>query len=204
VGGLTVVDLGRLAVGDSVSESWLSCSDAAVLVVRGDASCAVHLRDRGARLADVFGGRIGIVAVGSGYTSHEIAAFAGVTAIADIPFDPAAAEVAAGAAGSVRRLDRSLLWMSAVRMAASVATQVDGGWQEREHRLPDGESGPGSDPSAPGGDSGRVDGDPVVATGGRLRGLQGYLAPTRLGGRGVRARRGIAQRTAAGTRVVGS
>jgi hypothetical protein len=166
-GGLTVVDLGRFAPGDGVTESWLACSDAALLVVRGDASGAVHLRDRSARLADACHGRIGVVAVGAGYTSHDMAAFAGITAVADIPFDPGAAEVASGAAGSARRLDRSLLWMSAARLAASVVAQIDGGWDE---------AGP-------------------CDTAGGERGRRGRLAVVRADGRGARVRRGRAGRT---------
>jgi hypothetical protein len=190
--GLTVIDLGRFAPGDEVSESWLACSDVAVVVVRGDASGAVHLRDRGDRIADACGGRIGVVAVGAGYTCQEIAGFAGVMPVADIPLDTPAAEVACGAAGSGRRLDRSLLWVSATRMAMTLAGQVEDGREATDPLHPSGTSEPDDEPTGPGDGHGPVDPGPGDGPVGRLRSRAGRPAV-----RGVRTWRGSAARTAA-------
>lgn len=179
-GGLTIVDLGRLSAGDEVSESWLACSDVALLVVRGDASGAVRLRDRAGRLADAVGCGIGVVAVGTGYTSLEIAEFAeraDVDAVADIPLDSAAADVASGASGAGRRLDRSLLWVSTVRMATTLAGRVREG---KRPGFPDaapdpvvGSPEPTGRPTGPDGDLVTLDGDAPAGPPGRLRGRSG-------------------------------
>ena len=46
----------------------------------------------------------------------------------DIPIDTAAADVASGMSGAGRRLERSLLWTAAGRVAVRVANGVDAGW----------------------------------------------------------------------------
>jgi len=210
-GGLVVVDLGRFTPGDRVSESWLACSDAALVVVRADASGAVRLRDRRDRLVDVCGGSIGVVAVGTGYSSRDMAGFAGVTPVADIPFDTPAAEVACGAAGSGRRLDRSFLWVSATRMAMTVAVQVGDRTLAADPHHPSG--APGSDrlptrsESEPTGSDGGpvpVDAEPATGPVGRRWGRPGRPAVKHPGGTGGWARRGRTDRTAADGAEVGA
>ncbi len=128
--GLTIVDLGRLAPADNVSGSWLACSDAVLLVVRGDSSSAVRLRDRAGQLADTCHGRLGVVVVGGERSSQEIAGFARSTAVvpmADVPFDPAAARMASGDSGAGRRFERSPLWLATVRLAEALDAQLRGG-----------------------------------------------------------------------------
>jgi len=124
---LTIVDLGRLGRDDAVSDSWLAGADTALLVVRGDSASAVQARDRVARLDAVAGGRLGIVVVGGGYSGHDLEEFTGIRVLARLPFDPAAAEVATGAAGSGRRLERSPLWAAVGRLAASLAADPQSG-----------------------------------------------------------------------------
>ncbi len=126
--GLTIVDLGRLGAGDVVSESWLAISDVSLLVVSGDASSAVHVRDRHDRLAAVCEERLGVVVVGGSYSGQDLEDFTGVRPVADLPFDLAAADVASGGPGSGRRLERSPLWSAVVRMASSLDARIDNGW----------------------------------------------------------------------------
>jgi len=140
--GLTVVDLGRVLDGDEISDTWLQESDASVLVVPGEASAAVQLRDRAPRLLETCNGHLGMVVVGGGYTSRELAVFAGIPVIGDVPIDAPAAAVASGSSGAERRLERSLLWMAAVRTSATLAARLDSGWPDglgaAESRSPDG------------------------------------------------------------------
>jgi len=118
--------------------------------------------------------------VGTGYTSLEIAEFAeraDVDAVADIPLDSAAADVASGASGAGRRLDRSLLWVSTVRMATTLAGRVREG---KRPGFPDaapdpvvGSPEPTGRPTGPDGDLVTLDGDAPAGPPGRLRGRSG-------------------------------
>lgn len=125
--GLTIVDLGRVGSGDDVSERWLAISDVALLVVRGDASSSVQVRDRREALADICQDRLGAVVVGGDYSVGELEEFTGIPTVTDIPFDTSAADVANGGHGSARRLGRSPLWAAVIRMAATLDARVDGG-----------------------------------------------------------------------------
>ena len=173
--GVTVVDLGRLSVEDPVSESWLRCSDAAILVLRGDPAGAVHLRDRAAGLIDASSGRLCVVAVGGPYSGRELAGFAGITMFGDIPIDTAAADVASGTSGAGRRLERSLLWTAAGRVAVRVANGVDAGWCDGPESL--------VLPSPTDVGRGRVGGRIGGGAGGRVGGRIGGGAGGRAGGR---------------------
>jgi len=113
-----VVDLGRRVVATGPQDHWLGRCEASVLVISGDAAAALHARAHAARLVEVTSGRLGVVVVGSGAgTSDEIAAFTGIRALGDVPFDPRSAAVASGASGAGRRLERSAL-LAAVRRIA--------------------------------------------------------------------------------------
>lgn len=125
--GLTIVDLGRLGADDAVSESWLDVSDASLVVVRGDVSSAVHLRDRVEHLAAACQGRLGTVVVAGDYSGRDLQDFTGLASVADVPFDPAAAAVACGGTGSGRRLERSPLWLAVVRLAVHLESRSDRG-----------------------------------------------------------------------------
>jgi hypothetical protein len=128
--GLTLVDLGRCAEDDEVSDSWLNLSDVSVLVVRGDPSGVVQVRERADGLLHRCSGRLGIVVVGGGrYGCREVSEFTGITALGEVPFDPAAADVASGASGAGHRLERSLLWIAAGRLAVAVAARIEDGWE---------------------------------------------------------------------------
>jgi len=127
VPGLTIVDLGRLGADDTVSESWLDVSDASLVVVRGDVSSAVQLRDRAEHLSAACRGRLGTVVVAGGYSGRDLRDFTGVASVADVPLDPAAAAVASGGAGSGRRLERSPLWSAVVRMAVDLESRPEWG-----------------------------------------------------------------------------
>jgi MinD-like ATPase involved in chromosome partitioning or flagellar assembly len=132
--GLTIVDLGRLAESDTISDSWLGDSDASIVVVPGEAPAAMQLRNRGQHLLDTCNGRLVVIAVGGGRTGRELAEFAGIPVLDDVPVDvpvdgPAAA-VASGASGAHRRLERSLLWVAAGRTAAAVADRIESGWED--------------------------------------------------------------------------
>jgi hypothetical protein len=143
-GGLTVVDLGRYTESDTVSGSWLLKSDISVLVVPGDASAAVNLRDRAPQLLETCEGRLGLVVVGGTYGCSDMAAFTGIVGIADLPIDPSAAAAACGASGSGRRLELSLLWAAVGKLADSLSHRLETGWSEIG--APD---GPEDDPVAP-------------------------------------------------------
>jgi hypothetical protein len=118
------VDLGRLGPDDAVSDSWLAGADATLLVVRGDAASAVHVRDRLSRFSEFGDGRLGLVSVGGGYSRRDLEEFTGIRVVGRLPFDPAAAEVATGVDRSGRRLERSPLWAGVGRLAMSLATDL--------------------------------------------------------------------------------
>ncbi len=127
--GLVLVDLGRSAEGDGISESWLNVSDVSILVVRGDACTVVQVRERSEALLRSSNGRLGIVVVGGGrYGCREVSEFTGITPLGEIPLDTSAADVASGASGAVHRLERSLLWIAASRLATTVAARIDSDW----------------------------------------------------------------------------
>ena len=136
--GLVVVDLGRLRTDDPVSSSWIRRSDAALVVVAGDAAAAVQLRDRAPELRDSAGDRLGVVAVRGGYSLDDLSGFAGLPVVGELPFDRSAAAVASGGSAAGRRLERSLLWVAATRLAVTLEAQL--------------RSGPGDHPGAPGDD----------------------------------------------------
>ncbi len=126
--GLTLVDLGRIGSVDPVSGSWLDRSDLVLLVVHGDVPTSVRLRDRSESLSVACHGRLGLVVVGGSVPIGDVAGFAGIAPLADVPFDPTAAEVACGGSGSGRRLERSPLWLATVRLAALLESRLSGGW----------------------------------------------------------------------------
>jgi hypothetical protein len=123
-----VVDLGRYTEGNAVSDSWLRRSDASVLVVPGDASAAVNLRERAPRLLDSCDGRLGLVVVGGNYRCRELAEFTGMVGLADLPFDPSAAAAVRGTPGTGRRLELSLLWAAVRRLAVTLSDRLESDW----------------------------------------------------------------------------
>ncbi len=132
--GLTLVDLGRFGEGDDISDSWLDASDAVVLVVRGDACGVVQVHERAEDLIRSGDGRLGIVVVGGGrYGCRQVSEFTGIAPLGEIPFDPSAAGVASGASSAGHRLERSLLWIAAGRLAMAVATLIESGRPAGEH-----------------------------------------------------------------------
>lgn len=130
--GLTVVDLGRYFDGDTVSGSWLRRSDYSLLVVPGDASAAVNLRDRAPQLLDACDGRLGLVVLGGTYGCSDMADFTGIAGITNLPVEPSAAAAACGAPGSGRRLELSLLWAAVSKLADSLSQRLEVGATEIE------------------------------------------------------------------------
>jgi len=123
---VAIVDLGRFSAGDELSGSWLRAADHSVVVTGGEASAALHLRQRASELLDLCGGRLDLIVVGSGpYGCRAMSEFTGIEPLGDLPWDSAAAAVARGASGSSRRLERSLLWIGACRLAATMAGRLD-------------------------------------------------------------------------------
>ena len=143
--GLTVVDLGRYTEGDTVSGSWLLKSDISVLVVPGDASVAVNLRDRAPQLLETCEGRLELVVVGGTYGCSDMAAFTGIVGIADLPIESSAA-AACRTPGSGRRLELSLLWAAVGKLADSLTHRLETGWPEIG--APDGPTDAPADPIA--------------------------------------------------------
>ena len=123
--GLTLVDLGRTVPGDAVTDSWMHAAEVTLVVVRGDAASALHVRNRIGGLATVAGDRIRLVAVGGPYRTRDLEGFAGVPVLGHLPFDLAAAEVASGSSGSGRRLERSPLWAAVERLADTLADDLE-------------------------------------------------------------------------------
>jgi hypothetical protein len=122
---LVIVDLGRLAPDDPLADSWLDAADMTLLVVRGDTASAVTVRDRRSRLASACGDRIGLVVIGGPSQPGELERFTDVRALGALPIDGAAADVATGGSGVGRRVDRSPLWASVGRLAATVSSDID-------------------------------------------------------------------------------
>jgi hypothetical protein len=146
--GLTLVDLGRLDDDDPVSSSWLELAELSVVVIRGDVSSAVQVRVRAQRLIDSCGGKVAVVVVGGSHTSRDVAEFTGLLPLADLPSDPSAADLASGAAGGLRRLERSPLWAAVGRLtSALVPLLIETGQLGPE--LPDGAGPTGVTPPDP-------------------------------------------------------
>ena len=125
--GLAVVDLGRVPVGADATPGWLERSDLSILVVRDDPSAALHVRARAAELLDRTGGALGILVVGGvAFRCRELAEFAGLPPLGDVPFDPSTAAVASGRSASGRRLARSRLLVAMRRAARVAAIRVAG------------------------------------------------------------------------------
>jgi len=119
--GVVLADVGRLPQGDLGSSGWLARSDAVVIVLRGDVTSVLHVRNRARDIQAVCGDGVALAVVGTtGYRNEEIAQFTGISVIGNLPFDPETAAVATGAQGSERRLARSLLIHSALRLAESL------------------------------------------------------------------------------------
>ena len=101
---------------------WLVRSDAVFVVTRRDAPSIVKVSQRAPGLLDRCGDNVRLVVVGRG--PHDAAAieeFTGLPVLGEVPHDPSAAQVAAGEGGSGRRLSRSLLVVSARRLALAMA-----------------------------------------------------------------------------------
>lgn len=121
-----LVDLGRLQPAGHDASRWLDRSDAVVVVSRSDAASVVQLRERAASLLTRCEHRIGLVVVGSGsYSGMEIERFTAIPLLGEIPFEPVAAAVASGEKGGGRRLSRSLLTVSAARLAGTLVRRVE-------------------------------------------------------------------------------
>jgi hypothetical protein len=124
-----VVDGGRLLDADTDTDAgaWLDRSELVVVVVRRDPASILGVRERAPALVDRCGDRVRLVVVGRG--PHDRAAieeFTGLSVLGEVPFDLSAAQVAAGGGGSSRQLSRSLLVVSARRLAVALA-DVGGG-----------------------------------------------------------------------------
>jgi MinD-like ATPase involved in chromosome partitioning or flagellar assembly len=119
-----VIDGGRLLLENapSATAAWLDHSDVVVVVVRRDAPSILCARDRSAGLRDRFGDRVRLVVVGNGrHSSAAIEDFTRLAVIGEVPVDHAAAQVASGSGGAGWRLSRSLLVVSAHRLATVLA-----------------------------------------------------------------------------------
>ncbi len=113
-----IADIGRLLPRERGAEQWLDRSTVVVVVVRRDAASVLHLRDRAAVLRSRCHGRIGLVVIGTGpYSGRAIEEFTGMPVLSELPDDPNAAEIASGRPGRGSRLSRSLLMISAHRLA---------------------------------------------------------------------------------------
>jgi cellulose biosynthesis protein BcsQ len=113
-----LVDVGRLPEGDLPASGWLARSDTVVILLRNDATSLLHVRNRAREILAVCGDRVALAVVGdTRYGNEDIAEFTGLPVIGNVPFDPAAAAVAAGDQGSERRLSRSFLTNSALHLS---------------------------------------------------------------------------------------
>jgi hypothetical protein len=125
---LTVVDLGRVALSDRVTASWMRRADLSLLVVRGDRSTAVQVRAHADALLASSAGRLALVVVGDDrYGSGELAEFTGIAPLGEVPWDAAAARVASGESGAARRLEHSLLWDGSGRLARALYARLTAG-----------------------------------------------------------------------------
>jgi len=118
-----LIDLGRVRPADPSpgAAAWLDRSDAVAVVLRTDAASVLHVRDSAPDLRARCEDRVGLVVVTADrYPSEEIERFTGLPVIGELPFDPAAATVAAGGHGGRRRLSRSLLVTSAFGLATTL------------------------------------------------------------------------------------
>jgi len=117
-----LVDVGRLLPGPLDSRGWLARADMVALVLRPDVASVMHVSERAPELLAVCGERIGLVLVGEGeHSASEVAGFVGLPLTGQLPFDTVASSVLAGGRGSVRRLRRSSLTASAVRLAETLS-----------------------------------------------------------------------------------
>jgi hypothetical protein len=131
-----LVDAGRLLLEQDRTGEWLDSSDTVVVVIRSDAPSVLKVADRSVALRARCGERVSLVVVGRGdYDNLAIEQFTGIPVIGRVPFDSAAAAVAAGEDGRSRKLARSLLVASARRLAVQLddpestgcGSQSDGG-----------------------------------------------------------------------------
>jgi hypothetical protein len=125
-----LVDVGRVVPAASLSGDWWDHCDAAIFVLRSDATSVRKIRDAASELLTRCEDRAGLVVISTGeYSSAEIQRFTGIPVIGEIPHDPASAGMVAGGRGSARRLSRSVLVASAARLAATLSIEdvsVDG------------------------------------------------------------------------------
>ena len=119
-----IADIGRLLPGECGAEAWLERSTVVAVVVRRDAPSVLHLRDRAAALRSRCRGGVGLVVIGTGpYSGREIEEFTGMPVLGELPDDPDAAEIAGGRPGRASRLSRSMLVMSAHRLAGILSSE---------------------------------------------------------------------------------
>jgi hypothetical protein len=117
-----VVDLGRLAAPYNESRQLLQKAQAVGVLIGPDQASVAHAMDQRELLQDLCGNRISLVIVGRGaYRPRDLESLTGISVLAEVPRDPAAASVASGASSGARRLARSVLVKSARRIADSFA-----------------------------------------------------------------------------------
>ncbi len=119
-----VVDGGRLLPewASTGTATWLDRSDRVVVVVRRNAPSILHVRDRAQALIDRHGNRVCLVVVGAGrHHNSAVEEFTGLPVIGEVPFEPETAQVASGEGRAGRHLSRSLLVVSARRLAVALA-----------------------------------------------------------------------------------
>lgn len=117
-----IVDLGRLLPGDGQHSSWARHGELLVVVLDGDPASVWVLHERLPVLRQEWGPRVALVVkAGAEYSASDIASFAGLPVVGEVPTDPPAAAIAAGRKGNSRRLSRSPLVGSASRLAQSLA-----------------------------------------------------------------------------------
>ncbi|WP_435106600.1 hypothetical protein [Nocardiopsis synnemataformans] len=139
-GGLTVLDLGRVAPG-SAGAHLLTLSDAVVLTVAGDDAAQIH---RVSRCRDVLeslagkGAAVGLAVHGSRFSSGEITAQTGCRVWAQLPHDPTGAAFLRGEDSRPRGLRERVAawshtrhnpdgveWMPLLAAARGLAERVD-------------------------------------------------------------------------------
>ncbi len=113
-----LADLGRLLPGRTGGNPWLQHSDVVVVLLRGEPSSIIHVRDRAAGIQAMCGCRTVLVLLEGGPRApSEIESFTGLPVLATVPYDPPAASAVGGARGRTRRLQRSHLAASARGLA---------------------------------------------------------------------------------------